>query len=77
MQDRYCDVRDPSGQRCVEQSRFMILRQLRYIKNLMFTKPKKNVVTIVGTTGVGKSQVRFAAHIETSRDEATNCLVQH
>ncbi|OBA20364.1 tRNA isopentenyltransferase [Metschnikowia bicuspidata var. bicuspidata NRRL YB-4993] len=34
----------------------MILRHLRYIKNLITTKKMKNVVTIVGTTGVGKSQ---------------------
>lgn len=35
----------------------IILSYLRYIKNLLMTKPKKNVISIVGTTGVGKSQV--------------------
>lgn len=37
----------------------MILRYLRYLKNYAMTQPKKNIITIVGTTGVGKSQVRF------------------
>lgn len=27
------------------------------MKNYVMTQPKKNVITIVGTTGVGKSQV--------------------
>lgn len=38
---------------------FMILRYCRYIKNRIMTHPKKNIITIVGTTGVGKSQVRY------------------
>lgn len=35
----------------------MILRYLRYMKNYVMTQNKKNVITVVGTTGVGKSQV--------------------
>lgn len=37
----------------------MILRYMRYLKNRVMTKQKANVITIVGTTGVGKSQVRI------------------
>lgn len=32
-------------------------RYFRYIKNLVMTEPKKSIIAIVGTTGVGKSQV--------------------
>ncbi|CUM45320.1 unnamed protein product [Debaryomyces fabryi] len=42
----------------------MIIRYLRYFKNLMMTKPKKNIVTIVGTTGVGKSQVSILPYFK-------------
>ncbi|KAK6459187.1 IPP transferase-domain-containing protein [Scheffersomyces xylosifermentans] len=34
----------------------MIRTYLKYIKNLVMTEPKKNIISIVGTTGVGKSQ---------------------
>ena len=33
-----------------------ILRYLKYYKNLIMTIPKKPIISIVGTTGVGKSQ---------------------
>lgn len=36
---------------------FMILRYFRYIKNYVMSSPKRNIIAIVGTTGVGKSQV--------------------
>ncbi|ODV77445.1 tRNA isopentenyltransferase [Suhomyces tanzawaensis NRRL Y-17324] len=34
----------------------MITRYFRYLKNRVMTKPKKSIISIVGTTGVGKSQ---------------------
>ncbi|EGW30967.1 uncharacterized protein SPAPADRAFT_142348 [Spathaspora passalidarum NRRL Y-27907] len=33
-----------------------LLTYAKYIKNLVMTKPKKPIISIVGTTGVGKSQ---------------------
>ncbi|KAK6205539.1 IPP transferase-domain-containing protein [Scheffersomyces amazonensis] len=34
----------------------MIGRYLKYLRNFIMTEPKRNIITIVGTTGVGKSQ---------------------
>ncbi|ODV69776.1 tRNA isopentenyltransferase [Hyphopichia burtonii NRRL Y-1933] len=34
----------------------MISRYFRFFKNRIMTKPKKNIISIIGTTGVGKSQ---------------------
>lgn len=34
-----------------------MIRYARYLKNYVMSQPKKNIITIVGTTGVGKSQV--------------------
>ncbi|KAK6461420.1 IPP transferase-domain-containing protein [Scheffersomyces coipomensis] len=34
----------------------MIARYLRYLRNRIMTEPKRNIISIVGTTGVGKSQ---------------------
>lgn len=36
------------------------LKYLKYLKNMAFPVQKNSVITIVGTTGVGKSKVRLA-----------------